>query len=86
MDDQPTQLLHTSECLEYAARTGRAFCITPCRDLRESNIYCGVCGHTHEGHPSDHEFRPAKYSDIVELCSTIASLRKRLTDSGMDIG
>ena len=25
---------HTDECLAYAAKTGKAFCIAPCRDSR----------------------------------------------------
>lgn len=47
---------------------------------RSSNIYCGFCGQMRDGHPSHHQFRPARYSDIVELVSTIASLRERLKE------
>jgi len=29
---------HTDECLQYAAQTGKAFCIASCADLRQQTV------------------------------------------------
>ncbi len=34
-----TKRLHTQDCLEYAARTGKAFCIAECMEERSRRIW-----------------------------------------------